>query len=242
MNHEELSYYTAKYFVKKHYLSLYEYQSYATSEFPDVLVFGTGESILFEIKTSHSDFLADVKKEARIKWAPKGYVQFFDRWQDRKLGSYCPAPQHPIIDRKLCKECSYCKDFYTKSIYVNSEAVVETKVMCEWDGGARAKWITEHPEMYYIEKPHLGSRRYFVCENKIITPEEVPKGWGLYWVKNGKFYLKVKSEKWRSNVWAEREIIVNAFRRWASGDKKGILVNAYGTIKAIGDREEALNS
>ena len=158
-------------------VTLYEYHGYATSEFPDVLVFN-GSTALYEIKTSRADFLAHAKKEARIKWRPKVSLT----WR------------------------------YTREAE-NKKAVLALKA--------------ERPELFYSQAPHLGSARYFVCEPGIISPEDLPEGWGLYWWRGGKMFRKAESKNWRPDVHAERDILAHALRRYASGDHTGILVNAY---------------
>ncbi|MBU1080884.1 MAG: adenylosuccinate synthase [Spirochaetes bacterium] len=177
MTHPELCRVTAERFIKKAWLALYEYQSYASGEFPDVLTFSSGGTVLYEIKMSRADFLADAKKDARQKWKPKGYIRNIPDWDTRK-------------DTLL--------------------------------------WINQNPEIYYIQKPHLGAYRYFVCETDLIKPDELPEGWGLYWYRVGKFTLKRASQKWRPDVHTERDLAAHAFRRYASGNSTGILVNTYG--------------
>ena len=154
-------------------VTLYEYQGYATSEFPDVLMFN-GSTVLYEIKTSRSDFFADAKKEVRIKWRPK--VEFYH-------------PRYPDMNKFAAQALP--------------------------------------PELYYIQRPHLGSLRFFVCEPGLIAREEVPEGWGLLWFKGGRLYQKADSKSWRPDVHAERNILAHAMRRYASGDHTGIIVNTY---------------
>jgi hypothetical protein len=175
MNHYELCRAVAERVVKRAWVALYEYQSYATDEFPDVLTFGSGGTVLYEIKTSRADFLADAKKDARKKWRPK--VAIF-RTRDE--------------DKLLLKALG--------------------------------------PELFYIEKPHLGSTRYFVCEPGVIEKSDLPEGWGLYWFKGGKMFLKAKSKKWRPDVHSERNILAHALRRFANGNSTGILVNMYDEV------------
>lgn len=174
--HYELCKITAEWALKKYnaYLALYEYQSFASGEFPDVLLYTkTGGTILFEIKVERSDFLADQKKEARKKWKPK-VGMFFNRKKDTP---------------------------YLKA---------------------------QHPELYYIEAPHLGTHRYYVCPKGLISSQELPDGWGLYWVSdNGRFYKKQDSGKWRANVHEEKLLVTHAFRRYASGGTTGILIDTY---------------
>jgi hypothetical protein len=64
--HYDLCKQTAEWAIKKNHLCVYEYQSYASYEFPDVLAWDSnGKSRLYEIKVSRGDFLGDMKKECR---------------------------------------------------------------------------------------------------------------------------------------------------------------------------------
>jgi hypothetical protein len=93
----------------------------------------------------------------------------------------------------------------------------------------------ENPELVYVQPSHLGSKRYYVCPWGLIKVEDLPEGWGLYYYKdgdlrykNGKFRLIKESAKFRSNLRKENDLAIHAFRRYASGDSTGILVNTYG--------------
>ena len=90
-----------------------------------------------------------------------------------------------------------------------------------------------HIEIFYIEKEHLGNRRFYVCPWGVIPVESVPEGWGLYYYKNGKFYNKKPSSRFRSNLAKENDLAIHALRRYASGDSKGIMVNTYKMNKSI---------
>ncbi|TET97711.1 MAG: adenylosuccinate synthase [Candidatus Stahlbacteria bacterium] len=83
------------------------------------------------------------------------------------------------------------------------------------------------PELYYIEAPHLGKYRYYVCPSGLLKPEEIPEGWGLYWVKNGRFYKKKASKSFKRNLFAENNILVHALRRLGRHGPKGILFRIY---------------
>lgn len=86
----------------------------------------------------------------------------------------------------------------------------------------------EAPELYYLEYPHLGERRYYVCPKGLINVDELPQGWGLYWYQRGRFYEKQKSMKWRNNIRLERDMLTHAFRkRLSEGDTPMIRVNTY---------------
>lgn len=177
MTHAELCLKTAKRFVDK--MALYEYKAQICAEEPDVLVYGFTHTVLYEIKMSRSDYLADRKKECRKKYETNiGFV----------LKNAKTAPE-------------------VKRAYFR---------ITQW-----------HPELFLKQSPHLGNYRYFVCEHGLINPDELPEGWGLYWFKGGKFYEKKGSAKFRSNLKVENNLAVHAMRRFASGDKTGILVNTY---------------
>ena len=190
ITHMELCEKTAKRFIKENDVGVFEYQSYASSEFPDVLLFKDSRSTLFEIKVSRSDFLGDQKKECRIKWRPKGWLSYFKPTDKMKP--------------------------------------------------AFVKWKTENPELYYIERPHLGIYRYYVCPYEMISPEEVPEGWGLYWYKGGRFYHKKSSKKFRRNLFKENAILTHAIRKLGNYMKHGhdyeinienIIISDYSKMK-----------
>jgi len=198
MTHSELCELSCRHFLKDYHVGLWEYQSFSTSEFPDVLLLGAKPSMLLEIKTSRSDFLADKKKQARIKHVNGvSYTNIdytIERIEDRiKNGEY-------VADKKTVYKLSNIKRFSHN--------------------------ITGHFE--YVEKPHLGTLRYFVCEKEIIKPEDLPVGWGLIWVSGAMFYKKVDSKRFRPNMMAERDIIVHAMREHANGNNRNrIMVKPY---------------
>lgn len=181
MTHAKLCQATANRFVDK--TAIYEYKSFASSEEPDVLVYGYTGTTLFEIKMSRADFLADAKKPCRRK---------------------------------------YVAHWWDEAIRVGKDKVFDR---------ARVRVVLFHPELYLKQAPHLGNRRYFVCEHGLIMPNEIPEGWGLYWYKSGKFYQKKESAKFRSNLKVENHLLIHAMRRLASGVKTGIVVNTYDKEK-----------
>lgn len=75
MTHYELCKLAAEWQLKKSMVVLYEYQSYATGEFPDVLCFKNGYTRLYEIKVARQDFLKDSHKACRIKTRIKYFPQ-----------------------------------------------------------------------------------------------------------------------------------------------------------------------
>jgi hypothetical protein len=75
VTHFELCELTAKRFLKDSKVVLFEYQSIATMEYPDVLCFGN-TTVLFEIKVDYQDFKKDDKKECRSKYEIKYFPHF----------------------------------------------------------------------------------------------------------------------------------------------------------------------
>lgn len=222
MTHSELCFITAQHFASEALVALWEYQSPVTAEFPDVLVFGTSSSTLFEIKTSHSDFLADLHKDARAKWKNDGYLQMVVSWRYRDYGETC-IKYREVITKGFCKNCD---DYKGETKRYNRRSHGDTDaVRCAFDGGARLEWVQRNPELYYIEKPHLGNKRYYICEKGLISPKEVPAGWGLYWYNGGRFYLKKESGKFKVNMYDERNIAVNAIYKMSCGDTSKIVVD-----------------
>jgi hypothetical protein len=94
ISHNDLCLATAKRFIKK--FALYEYKSFASAEEPDVLVFDTGGTVLFEIKVSLADFKKDQKKDARKKYRLNWHIEF---WHNR----YESEEMKPEIKRQYCR-------------------------------------------------------------------------------------------------------------------------------------------
>lgn len=155
-------------------MALWEYQSFASQEYPDVLAFKDSDSTLYEIKMSRSDFLNDQKKEVRQKWKPK------TSWWGRR-GNY------------------------------RQEAVLQA----------------ERPELFYVQFPHLGAHRYYVCLEGVIKVDELPEGWGLYYYKSGKMYKKRESKKFRRDLFQENAILAHALRAYVNGVTKRVVVRKY---------------
>lgn len=99
-------------------------------ELPDVFGWNYWTSVLIEVKVSHSDFLADFKKEFR-----------------------------------------------------------------------------KNPEK------GLGEHRYYCCPKGVITPEELPKKWGLLYEENGKITIAKEAERQGTNPSGERAIYSSILRR-----------------------------
>jgi hypothetical protein len=185
ITHRELCIATAKRFNDK--FALYEYKGTASREEPDVLVFGFGGTMLFEIKVSLADFNADKKKQVRKKYILRWHLDYLDRMFRENPANY---------DKRIHRQ------FF--------------------------KLRRDHPSLFYIQNDRLGNRRYYVCPWGLIPVEKIPDGWGLYYFKNGKFFLKKESAQFRSNLRTENNLAIHALRRYASGDNTGILINTYG--------------
>jgi hypothetical protein len=113
-------------------------------------------------------------------------------------------------------------DFIMKHILEKSEAY-DKRVQRQYFRIRR-----DNPTLFYIQDNHLGNSRYYVCPDGLIPVEKLPEGWGLYYFKNGKFFLKKQSKLFRSNLRTENSLAIHALRRYASGDSTGILINTYG--------------
>ncbi len=86
------------------------------------------------------------------------------------------------------------------------------------------------PELRWNEKPHLGLRRYYVCEYGLIHPDEVER-WGLYWYTGGRFYKKKESDKFVRNIHAENRLLSHAFRKYANTpNDPNIIVKPYSKV------------
>lgn len=83
------------------------------------------------------------------------------------------------------------------------------------------------PKKFYIEKPHLGIERFYVCPHGMIKKEEVPENWGLIWYKNGKFRMIKESGAHRRNIHAEMILLTHAFRKKTGLVDSNIIVKNY---------------
>lgn len=178
ITHYELCKLTAEKFLRESKIVLYEYQSFATGEFPDVLRFKNGYSWLYEIKVSKEDFKKDGCKQCRI---------------EKKIKYF------PQLNRNNIKQVT---------------------------GISWEKWKPEIKDLY-VEYPHLGRERFYVCPTGLIQPEEIKNGFGLYWFDGSKFRKKKDSKKFKANIYEEMRILEHSFRKYACGDGDNILINRY---------------
>lgn len=89
-----------------------------------------------------------------------------------------------------------------------------------------ADWKPQLKE-FVKQTPHLGNKRYYVCPNGLIQPEEITNGFGLYYLRGARFYLQKPSANFKRDIFAEHKLITHAFRKYASGQKDNILINTY---------------
>lgn len=175
MTHYDLCKLTAEWALKKFgKVVLYEYQSYATGEFPDVLCFGDSTT-LFEIKVDYQDFKRDPLKDCRVKHTIKYFGAL--RYEREKV-------------RKVLFQNPQLKELFQ-------------------------------------EKPHLGRHRYYVCPWGLIPTEELPKGWGLYYFKSGKFFLQRKSGLFRRDIHSEIKILTHAFQKHSQLEDVNVIIKPY---------------
>lgn len=79
---------------------------------------------------------------------------------------------------------------------------------------SRADFLADKKKYFRrIPQEGLGDFRYFMVEDGLIKPEEVPQKWGLIYVKNGRCNVKVKAEYLGGNLKSERMLLTSALRR-----------------------------
>ena len=185
VTHYDLCKKTAEWSAKDADVCLFDYQSYASGEFPDVLSYHSSGTMLYEIKVSRSDFKSDAGKDCRQRLRP-----------------------HTI---KVRSKKTY--DWYVDS-----------------GSGKNVKFPVTYGriEKIVVQKPHLGSRRYYVCPWGLIKPEEV-KLFGLYWYreKDGKFFKKKESEKFRRDIHTEQALLIHALRKQVNVGNDKVVVKKY---------------
>jgi hypothetical protein len=97
--------------------------------------------------------------------------------------------------------------------------------------------------------PGLGHARYYLCEPGVIKREELPPGWGLIHVVNGKTRMAhVAPHTFQTrNLQREAGILLSALRRLGQTSVAGISIKIYrsqtkckSTITIETDEQEAL--
>lgn len=115
-----------------------------------------------------------------------------------------------------------------KSDYDRSEWTIKKwkpKINIKWcQEKQRQMFEAERPELYYIEKPHLGFLRYYVCPAGMIQPEEIKNGFGLYWYSGTRFFQKKRSEHFRRNLFEENAILCHAIRKLKIEESQQIII------------------
>jgi len=121
ISHYDLCQATANRFIKESKIVLFEYQSFATDEYPDVLCFKNSITTLFEIKVNYQDFKKDSLKDCRAKYRLKYFPEikkrnkFSDKiilhWRQHGLSEF--IQQAPHLGRRryyVCPEGLIQKD------------------------------------------------------------------------------------------------------------------------------------
>ena len=165
------------------------------------MVYYPFHTILYEVKVSRSDFLADRKKAARVKWHYP--VHWHLKEQKDEIGERIRTGKYRVVKESI---------WQLNRIWIDEDYY-------NWERASK----------FRVEKPHLGGQRFYVVPWGLVKPEEVPEGWGLYWYResDGRFFKKKSSEKFRPNVKLERDILTHAMRRMVNLGPKGIVVRPY---------------
>ena len=108
---------------------------------------------------------------------------------------------------------------------------------------SRADFLSDRKK-YFRKIPWqgMGDYRFFICEQNMIQPEELPEKWGMIWVNNkgnprkkigpvGKIYL-TENNKWKfeKNEQAEKSMLLSACRRLQI---RGLLSEIYTPVDQI---------
>lgn len=51
---------------------------------------------------------------------------------------------------------------------------------------SRGDFLADQKKRFRRTREGMGDWRFYLCPEGVITPEDLPEGWGLLWVKNGK--------------------------------------------------------
>ena len=71
----------------------------------------------------------------------------------------------------------------------------------------KRKTVRRHPEF------GMGNERYYMCNPKLIFPDEMPDKWGLLWVYKTKVRIIVKAQRQNANLKDERTFLYSILRR-----------------------------
>ncbi len=208
ISHFDLCKITAEWAVKKAEVALFDYQSYSTGEFPDVLVFNGFHTDLYEIKVSRQDFLSDHKKDCRkklkIDLGKLDYDWFTQIRRVNRRNWDSKDPLDPAHDYELYNKKVSSVDIleYIRDRFPHVVRVVEK------------------------ECSHLGRFRYYVCPWGLIDKTEV-RDWGLYWYKKGKFYKQKDSMPFKRSMGDELNILSHALRKERNVGNDRLIVSPY---------------
>lgn len=125
MTHYDLCKLTAERYIKNSNVALYDYQYITGCEFPDVLVFNSGYTVLYEIKISRSDFIVDAKKDSRIKFKMNNFLSNIKIKRDRII-TY--SLNHPELMRFVVE----CPHLGLQRYYVCPPGLIDENEIGEW--------------------------------------------------------------------------------------------------------------
>ena len=78
-----------------------------------------------------------------------------------------------------------------------------------------------------LQRVGLGNLRYYFCRAELIKPDELPPGWGLLWVRNGRIRHQLTGARQDRNVDDELTILMSVIRRIGSMPITGVSIKAY---------------
>ncbi len=155
MTHRELCEITAKRFIKDAQIALFDYSSFSAGEFPDVLVFHGSKTTLYEIKVDRADFLADRKKESRIKYRVK-YWPRIERYRDEIIRFVWGNPHL----KEFVQECPHLG---IQRFYVCPKGLIKPD---EMPTGWGLYW---YDKRFYLKRKSKSFRRDIRSELSILS-------------------------------------------------------------------------
>lgn len=99
---------------------------------------------------------------------------------------------------------------------------------------SRADFLADRSKPHRSASLHLGSYRWFCAPSGIIEPHELPKGWGLIQVVNGKMRQRIVPEIAHDvDRQAELSILIRVMQSvWRGGRVRGVGMRVYSRTKS----------
>jgi len=134
-----------------------------------------------------------------------------NNWIPNQLDSY----PYACIELKTCAT-KEIPDVFAWNYYTS--CVLEAKV-------SKSDFLRDLKKPFRINpKDGVGENRFFICEEGLILPAEVPENWGLIYASKDGCNIVKSAVNQVSNFKAERGIITSIFRRENNEQK----VYSYG--------------